>query len=116
MPRRVAAALAVVLLTLLAGPAVGSATAAPVAAHVAAVAGTPPDDPPVVTDNPFVPDRNLSDCVSAMPQPDCGTSAKGGWRQAAVFGVVVAALAFVGWRITRTVRRNRKVLESTGGR
>ena len=69
-----------------------------------------------MTDNDFLPDRDLSECVSAVPQPGCGSKAKGGWRQALVFGVVVVGLAFVGWRITRTVRRNRRALETTGGR
>ena len=109
MARRVLAALAAVLLTLCAVP-VGTTVAA------AGQEAPTPTDPPVVTDNDFVPDRDLSDCVSAVPQPDCGSEAKGGWRQALVFGVVVVALAFVAWRITRTVRRNRRALETTGGR
>jgi hypothetical protein len=114
MTRRVVAALAAVLITLFAGPAVTAA--APSAAAPAVVTATPPTDPPVATDNPFIPQGNLSDCVSAVPQPNCGTSAKGGWRQTLVFGVLVVALAFVGWRITRTVRRNRRVVEGSDGR
>jgi hypothetical protein len=114
MARRVLAALAAVLLTLSAVPDGTSDAATPSAA---VLQGTPtPTDPPVVTDNDFVPDRDLSECVSAVPQPDCGSEAKGGWRQALVFGVVVVGLAFLGWRITRTVRRNRRELETTGGR
>ncbi len=103
MLQRAVAILAVALITLVAGPAV-------------AEAAVPPTDPPVVADNEFVPERDLSDCVSAVPQPNCGSEAKGGWRQALVFGVVVVALAFVGWRITRTVRRNRQLVESVSGR
>jgi hypothetical protein len=103
MLRRAVAVLAVVLVAVLAG-------------HPVAAASVPPTDPPVVADNEFVPERDLSDCVSAVPQPNCGSEAKGGWRQALVFGVVVVALAFVGWRIARTVRRNRRIVESVGGR
>jgi hypothetical protein len=33
-----------------------------------------------------------------------------------VLGVIVLGLSFVAWRITRTVRRNRRAMESTGGR
>ena len=116
MPRRVVAALAVLAVLLAVGPRVRDADAAPRPGIAAAVAGTPPTDPPSAADNPFLPERNLSDCVSAVPQPNCGTDAKGGWRQAVVFAIVLVALAFVGWRITRTVRRNRRTLESTGGR
>jgi hypothetical protein len=111
MPRRVVAVLATILLSLLAGPAVDAA--APAASAATSIATVPPDEP-VVTDNPFIPERDLSDCVSAVPQPNCGSDAKGGWRQTLVFGVVVVALAFFGWRITRAVRRNRKLLESDG--
>ena len=115
--RRVLAALAAVLLIILAVPD-GTTVAAPPSLVVRSLEDSlgSPTDPPVVTDNAFVPDRDLSDCVSAVPQPECGSEAKGGWRQALVFGVVVVALAFVAWRITRTVRRNRRTLETTRGR
>ena len=106
MPRspRVVAAVVATLLTVLGGPAIVAAT-------------VPPTDPPVVTANEFIPDdRDLSECVSAIPKPGCGSEARGGWRQGLVLGVVVAALAFVGWRITVSVRRGRRQLERTGGR
>jgi hypothetical protein len=62
----------------------------------------------VVVDNDFIPEnRNLSECVSALPKPGCGSSARGGWRQGAILGVLVVGLAFIAWRIVRSVRRNR---------
>jgi hypothetical protein len=78
-----------------------------------AVASTPPPNPPptTVVDNPFIPEnQNLSDCVSALPRPGCGSEEQGGWRQQLVFGVVIAGLAFIGWRVVRNVRRR-----DTGG-
>jgi hypothetical protein len=113
MSRRAAAVLVALVAVAPAGPVVA---APPPAAAVTTVTGTPPTDPPFVTDNDFLPERDLSECVSAMPQPNCGSESKGGWRQALVFGVVVAALAFVGWRIIRTVRRNRREMEPSPGR
>jgi hypothetical protein len=124
MPRRAAVALAALLLALFAGSNVASvsaSSAAPsgagsAAAVVAWAATPPPTDPPTtVVDNPFIPEGNLGDCISAVPKPGCGSEAKGGWRQGLVLGVMVLGLAFVGWRITRTVRRNRRALEQTGG-
>lgn len=57
-------------------------------------------------ENPFIPeDRNLGDCVSSVPRPDCGTKAHGGWRQGIVFIVLMVGMAFIGWRIFRAVRR-----------
>jgi hypothetical protein len=75
---------------------------------VPVAASTPPPRPPPATvlDNPFIPeDQNLSDCVSALPRPGCGSEAEGGWRQQLVFGLVLAGGAFIGWRLVRSVRR-----------
>jgi len=113
MSRRAAAVLVALVAVAPVGPAVAGPPPAPA---VVAVSGTPPTDPPYVADNDFLPERDLSDCVSAMPQPNCGSTSKGGWRQGLVFGAVVAGLAFVGWRITRTVRRNRREMETSPGR
>jgi hypothetical protein len=78
-----------------------------------AAASMPPPNPPspTVVDNPFIPeDQNLGDCVSALPRPGCGSEEQGGWRQQLVFGVVIAGLAFIGWRVVRNLRRR-----DTGG-
>ena len=79
----------------LAWPSAAGATAPP----------APPDTIPT-TDNEFLPeDEDLSDCVSALPHPDCGSEARGGWRQALVLVAIGLALAFIVWRIIRNVRR-----------
>lgn len=120
MPRRAKAALAMLLavFTLTLGGAGVAASTPPVAATAAAPAGLTSTTPePPTTDNPFLPENaNLTDCVSAVPRPGCGSEARGGWHQGLVFGVIVVALAFIGWRIVVTVRRSRRELESTGGR
>jgi hypothetical protein len=65
-----------------------------------------PEPPATVADNPFIPeDQNLSDCVSALPRPGCGSEERGGWRQGLIFGLIVVAGAFIAWRIVRSVRR-----------
>jgi hypothetical protein len=119
MPRRALAVLAALIIALAAAGAATSGrvadAAVPSAAHVTATPPTTP--PPSVTDNPFIPpDKDLSTCVSANPQPGCGSSAHGGWRQSLTFVIVVVALAFIGWRIVVTVRRSRRELESSGRR
>jgi hypothetical protein len=72
-------------------------------------AGTPATIPPTtIAENPFVPENeNIGDCVSALPRPECGSEARGGWRQALVFGVVLAGGAFIAWRVVRNVRRRQ---------
>jgi hypothetical protein len=63
-------------------------------------------DTTTVTVNEFLPtDRDLSECISALPKPGCGSDARGGWRQTAVFGIVIAGLAFIGWRVVVGARR-----------
>ena len=66
----------------------------------------PPDTVPTSGNNEFLPENeDLSDCVSAVPPPDCGSEARGGWRQAIVVVLIGLALAFIVWRIVRNARR-----------
>jgi hypothetical protein len=100
LPRRVGAPLVVALATLLPGTVALAANSEP-----------PPDPRATATtllDNPFFPDNtatNLTDCVSALPRPECGSKERGGWRQGVLFGVVVAGLAAIGLRVGLGVRR-----------
>lgn len=56
--------------------------------------------------NPFIPeDVNIGDCVSALPRPGCGNEIRGDSHAMLTFGVLMAGLAFIGWRIARSVRR-----------
>ncbi len=56
--------------------------------------------------NPFIPeDANIGDCVSSLPRPGCGNQIRGDWHSMITFGVLVAGLAFIGWRVARSVRR-----------
>jgi hypothetical protein len=108
--RRLLVVLAVLLIPIAAATTAAAASADPAPAAVAAA--TPPTAPPV-TDNPFLPpDKDVTECVSANPQPGCGSKAHGGWRQALTFVVVALAMAFIGWRIVVIVRRNRKAVEA----
>ncbi len=62
--------------------------------------------PPPTTDNVFIPnDRDLGECITAVPKPGCGSDARSDWHQGLVLGLMVAGLVFVGWRIVRGVRR-----------
>ena len=64
------------------------------------------DSPPPVTDNVFIPDnRDLGECITAVPKPGCGSEARSDWHQGLVLGVMVAGLIVIGWRIVRGVRR-----------
>jgi hypothetical protein len=68
----------------------------------------PPDTVPT-TDNEFLPENeDLSDCVSALPPPSCGSEARGGWRQALVFVAIALGLAFIVWQIVRAARRRSR--------
>jgi hypothetical protein len=59
-----------------------------------------------LTTNPFIPeDVNIGDCVSSLPRPGCGNEIRGDSHAMITFGVLVAGLTFIGWRIGRSVRR-----------
>jgi len=60
----------------------------------------------VVADNEFVPDDvNLGDCVSSLPRPGCGSESRTSGKTVATLGVLMAGMAFIGWRVVRGVRR-----------
>jgi hypothetical protein len=69
---------------------------------------TVPEPAPEATDNPFIPENaNLGDCVSSLPRPGCGSEARGGAGQWLVFGALVGGLGFIGWRVSRGIRKGR---------
>lgn len=68
----------------------------------------PGSDVPATTvlDNPFIPENaNIGDCVSALPRPECGSEARGGWHQAFVFIALIVGIALIGGRLALAVRR-----------
>ena len=80
-----------------------------VLAPAGAIAARETSPPSTVVDNEFIPDdRDLSDCISAVPEPGCGSEGRSGWRQLLIFGALVAGLAFIAWRVVRTARRTRR--------
>lgn len=80
-----------------------------------AAANTPPDSaPPPSTEpvpastyNVYMPENeNFTACQSlAVQRPNCGSKARGGWRQTLVFVVIAAGLVGVGIRLYLSVRR-----------
>lgn len=83
-------------------------------ATVAVVEGAPVDSSSAsgaaaTSINEFIPDDiNLSECISALPRPECGSKERGGWRQTLLLGVLVAGLGVIGWRIVVAVRRGER--------
>ena len=68
-----------------------------------------PDDLPITTVfNDFYPeDRDLSDCLSVLPRPGCGSAARSGWPQLVVFGLILVGVGAVATRVIVSARRNR---------
>ena len=70
---------------------------------------TQPIDPTSATTIPdLLSGMDYSACVGLYPKPGCGTKPvlsgdRGGAMQIAVFGVLIAGMAFIGFRIARSV-------------
>jgi hypothetical protein len=80
-------------------------------AQVAGAAGDPPPPPTPTTVNDFFPaERDISDCLSVLPKPGCGSEARGGWGQTAVFGAIMVGLAVIFTRIVVGIRRRDAVM------
>jgi hypothetical protein len=59
-----------------------------------------------VASNDFLPaERSLSECLSVLPKPGCGSEARGGWAQTAVFLALIGGLGVIGTRIVIGIRR-----------
>ena len=76
------------------------------------VSAPPASDPTAETpattvlDNEFIPEEaNIGDCISALPRPECGSKARGGWRQTLVFVVLIVAMAGIGVRLVFGLRK-----------
>jgi hypothetical protein len=83
------------------------------AASVPLRSDTPPattvPTPPPDTVNDFLPvDRDIGDCISALPKPGCGSESRGGWAQTAVLGSIVLGISFIVWRIVVASRRAKR--------
>lgn len=66
-----------------------------------------------IADNDFLPEReNMSDCFGGVERPNCGSKAKGGWRQGLTFGVIAAGMAVIGWRLVVSVRKRDHALNA----
>lgn len=70
-----------------------------------------------IAENPYIPeDANIGDCVSSLPRPDCGSEARGGFHELLTFGVLMMGMAFIGWRIFRSVRKRDRAAAAAAGR
>jgi hypothetical protein len=83
--------------------------AVPVAGQASATTPPAPSTTPPAQTAPGL-ERDVSDCISAVPEPGCGyepqqAGDRGGWLQWSLFGLMLVALAFIGWRVVIGVRK-----------
>lgn len=82
------------------------------------VAAAPPttDAPvstvPVSTLNDFIPEeRDLSDCISAVQKPGCGSESRSDYHQMLVFAALIGGMGLIAWRVVVGARRNRQEID-----
>lgn len=69
---------------------------------------------PPTTENDFMNlDRDVTSCVSSFPKPGCGreptsSSDRGGWQQLLLFFIMFLGMAFIFFRVFRSVRARDK--------
>jgi len=91
----------------LAGPVPHGTSVIVIASSAASASATTAAGTPTNTDPPItLPEgKSLTECISSNPKPGCGTSRDTDAHQIAVLSVMFAAMVFIGWRITRSIRR-----------
>ena len=109
--RALLVAVAILAVTIVVGALGGVAPMATAPTVAAAAQASSGGAPPPVTPNEFIPeDRDLSDCLSALPKPDCGSEARGGWRQGLILALVLLGMIGIAARIVVGVRRRDAAL------
>lgn len=89
------------------------AVAMPAAGARAATTPPPASDAPVTIQTTPPLERDLSECLSALPKPGCGHAPeqagdRGGWLQWTLFGMMICGLVFIGWRVVAGVRNTAR--------
>ena len=110
-PRSPGVALVILLASI--ALASGAVAGAPVGAAPPATTPTPaaPERSATVADNDFIPqDVDLSACISANPQPGCGSENRSGWHQYLILVAVIIGVIVISWRIVASVRARDRSL------
>jgi hypothetical protein len=101
-----------VSLVLAVGTLMASGEAGVVQAAAPPTTEAPDSTVPDSTFNDFIPEEQaISDCISAVPKPGCGSEARSDYHQWLVFVALVLGMAFVGWRVVAGLRRQRVAVE-----
>ena len=72
------------------------------------------DTQPPTTENEFMNlERDVTSCISSIPQPGCGreptsSSDRGGWQQLLLFLIMFLGMAFIFYRVYRSIRARDK--------
>ena len=72
------------------------------------------DTQPPTTENDFmILERDVTSCISSIPKPGCGreptsSSDRGGWQQLLLFFIMFLGMAFIFFRVYRSVRARDK--------
>ena len=75
---------------------------------------TQADTQPPTTENEFMNlERDVTSCISSIPQPGCGreptsSSDRGGWQQLLLFLIMFLGMAFIFYRVYRSIRARDK--------
>lgn len=69
---------------------------------------------PPTTENDFmILERDVTSCISSIPKPGCGreptsSSDRGGWQQLLLFFIMFLGMAFIFYRVYRSIRARDK--------
>ena len=73
---------------------------------------SPENTVPTSTLNDFIPtQRDLSDCISAVQKPGCGSESESDYHQMLVFAALIGGMALIAWRVVVGARRNRQEID-----